>query len=91
MPGEQWWVILDADGKPFSEGSVVANPLPEGRAKVKVDGPSDGRPWDPDAKAWGEAPEPTPDPLTVIAAIAADDTKTPEQRVEEIAAIAAGA
>lgn len=88
---EQWWVVLNADGSLYSEGSVVANPLPEGRTKAKVDGPSNGRPWDPGTQAWGEAPPPTEDPLATIAAIAADETKTPLQRVAEIAAIAADA
>lgn len=97
---EQWFVILDAVGQPTSEGTVVADPLPDGATAIEVDGPSDGRPWDEQAQAWGPRPAPPEDPpadpaadvLPTLAAIAADATKTRDQRVDAIlAALAAAA
>lgn len=92
MPAEQWWVILDADGRPVSEGTVVADPLPSGLTKVKVGGPSNGRPWDPQAQAWGPAPAPPPPPapdpnaaiVAALAVIAADPGKTTDEKVAGI-------
>lgn len=100
MPGqaaEQWWVVLDASGVPVSEGTVLADPLPDGYTAVKVDGPSDGRPWDPDAQAWGTAPpppQPVPDPAQVweaLARIAADPDTTQDQKITAILAALADA
>jgi hypothetical protein len=94
---EQCWAVVDATGALISVGTVVANPLRSGLSKVKVDGPSNGRPWDPQAKAWGEIPAPAePEPtvtetvLPILAGIAADESKTRDERVDAIlAALAA--
>jgi hypothetical protein len=95
---EQWFAVLDVDGQPISEGTVVE--LSAGQTQVEVDGPSDGRPWDGQAQAWGPRPTPPEDPsadpaavvLPALAAIAADTTKTRDQRVDAIlAALAAAA
>lgn len=97
---EQWFAVLDADGQPVSEGTILADPLPDGMTAVPVDGPSDGRPWDGTAQAWGPLPEPPEEPpadpativLPALAVIAADATKTRDQRVDAIlAALAAAA
>lgn len=53
-----WYVVLDELGAPRSEGTEVAEKLPDGWSAVEVDGPSDGRPWDKEACSWGPAPEP---------------------------------
>lgn len=95
---EQWFVVLAADGSPVSEGTIIE--LSAGQTQVEVDGPSDGRPWDGQAQAWGPRPAPPEDPpadpaavvLAALAAIAADATKTRDQRVDAIlAALAAAA
>jgi len=54
----RWFAVLDAGGAPVSVGTVLADPLPKGLTAVEVDGPSEGRPWDAQAKAWGPKPEP---------------------------------
>ena len=54
----RWFAVLDTDGAPVSVGTVLADPLPKGLTAVEVDGPSEGRPWDAQAKAWGPKPEP---------------------------------
>jgi hypothetical protein len=93
---EQWWAVVDADGTLISEGSVLD--LQPGQSKVKVDGPSAGRPWDPQAQAWGETPTPpeppvTPDPvqavIAAIGAIAAQDGPTLDEKLAAIVGVLA--
>lgn len=88
--GEQWWAVIDADGNLVSEGSVLD--LQPGQTKVKVDGPSNGRPWDGQAQAWGAVPvppdvPPAPDAAALVAVltqIAADTSKSTQERVDAI-------
>jgi hypothetical protein len=93
----QWWAVVDAEGNLLSEGSVLD--LQPGQSKVKVDGPSDGRPWEPQAKAWGAIPDPpTPEPppvdpvqavIAAIGAIAAQDGPTLDEKLAAIVAVLA--
>lgn len=93
---EQWWAVVDADGNLVSEGSALD--LQPGQSKVAVDGPGEGRAWDAAGQTWGDLPEPAPVPppaeavLPVLATIAADSTKSRDERVDAIlAALAAAA
>jgi hypothetical protein len=65
----RWHAVVDAVGALVSSGTVIADPLPEGLTAVPVDGPGEGRPWDPITRAWGErlpAEKPTTDPGLVV-------------------------
>lgn len=94
---EQWFVVLDADGQSVSEGTVVE--LSAGQTQVEVDGPSDGRPWDEQAQAWGPRPTPPEDPpadpaaavLPALATIAAAPDTTQDEKVAAIIATLAAA
>jgi hypothetical protein len=94
---EQWWAVVDGDGALVSVGTVLADPLPDGLAAVKVDGPGDGRPWDPQAQAWGDAPAPpeppAPDPVAAafaaIGAIAAQDGPSLDEKLAAIVGVLA--
>ncbi len=54
----RWYAVIAPDGKPVSVGTVLADPMPNGLVAVEVDGPAEGRPWDPDARTWGPKPQP---------------------------------
>lgn len=96
----RWWVVVGTDGLAVSEGTVLADPLPDGLAAVEVDGPGEGRAWDAAARAWGD-PLPLPDPtpaappaelvLAQLGVIAADDSKTVDERVAAILTVLATA
>jgi hypothetical protein len=93
----QWWAVVDGDGALVSVGTVLADPLPDGLTAVEVAGPGDGRPWDPQAQAWGDAPAPpappAPDPVqaafAAIGAIAAQDGPSLDEKLAAIVAVLA--
>lgn len=85
----KWWAVTAADGKVLSEGTVVANPLPDGLTAVPVDGPSDGRPWDKARKQWGTRPEPVRDERLATAVDAVRKAATLKALSDAVLAIVA--